>query len=73
MNLPIGNRRLYAPYHEGHADPRRALGTPRQASWPQCMCAYCFRLNGALIQATHYHDDTPCCPACAGNGNRRVM
>lgn len=77
MNLPIGNRRLYAPHHEPVTDPRKALGAfPRDPSYPDAACAYCLGRGGrgALIQATHY-DPTgkPCCPLCAGNANRRCQ
>lgn len=71
MNLPIGNRRLYAPRHEPFVDTRVALGDFREPRWPDAACIHCWP---ALIQATHY-DPTgkPCCPLCAGNANRRCQ
>lgn len=72
MNGPLRNAQLYdirRPWLHW-IDPRMALGAPREPHWPEAACVHCWP---ALIQATHY-DTTgkPCCPACAGNANRRL-
>lgn len=72
MNLPIGNRRLYAPHVEPSDDPRFALGAcTRQAHWPDSLCEHCFRLSGALIQATSTDaNGRGTCALCSVNPNR---